>query len=288
MIQLKKQSWRECMKKIVVRIIFALLIFSVVTALAILLQQSIIYLLYSTILALFATEIKTFFQRIPTYKNVRLSYSYVFKIEFSGQYLLVKDEQGRNNFHPVGGVYKFNPDNIEDFEVEYDRVFDVTPDTKDDLRIIIKHNDLKKFETWFQKNEDREIMENLSREFKEELIDRGILPKEVFSSVKYKYNGSHTQKSYNNALRMKQIRHFDIVTIKLTNAQKEYLNSLLTQVSDQYVFATKDDICTGQKEANGKHYAIAEYTDLIVTGTNKKLVKEQHNPTDQIKCIITS
>ena len=176
--------------RLLYKIIFGILILVCVTAIAIIFQQPWFLVLYNTVLALFPSEIKKFFNKIPNAKRIRISCSYIFKIETSGHYLLVKDEQGRNNFHPVGGVYKYDPDSIdiaERFEGEYDGLFDDGSDTRYDLRITIDRKKFKKFKKWFCTEKQRENTNDLSREFKEELIDRNILPEDVFEHIKYKY-----------------------------------------------------------------------------------------------------
>ncbi len=263
------------------KIIGIISIIFVVTIITLISKEPWFLVLYNLILALFIDEIKRLFYKLPNIHQVRVSYSYIFRIEVSGNYLLVKDEQGRNNYHPVGGVYKYNPEELdigENFNGEYDGLFNATFDTKDDIRLIIDKKKLDDFNTWFASGKNRENIENLSREFKEELIDRNILSKEAFNTIKYKYIGSHTQKSYNENLHMKQIRHFDVFSIKLTNAQRKDLEQLMSKSSAQYLFATKDIINTGTAHFSGKNYNIAEYSNLILTSSSSDLKKEMVNP----------
>lgn len=259
------------------KIILTFTIFITVTLLAYYLNEPWALLFYNTILALFPTEIKNVFFRIPNAKHIRLSYSYIFRIEVSGNYLLVKDEQGRNNYHPVGGVYKYDPESIdlsERFEGIYDNLFNATKDTQNDLRIIIKRDKFKRFKTWFSTQKNRENIKDLSREFSEELINTGILAQDTFERIKYKYIGSYTQKSYNKELCMKQIRHFDVLNIKLTNAQKHYLNGLMQKTSEKYLFANKNNIQDGYIQFAGNRYDIAGYTNLILIGGTTNLSEE--------------
>ncbi len=260
-----------------IKILFAVIIIVFITIIAIVIKEPWLTIAYNIVIAFFPNEIKNFFKKIISSKQLRLSYSYIFKIELSGSYLLVKDEQGRNNFHPVGGVYKYNPDEIdlgERFDGEYDRVFDSTSDTKNDLRIVIKKKKLKDFNKWFYTGTNRENFDDLSREFTEELINRNILPEDIFQTVKYKYVGSYIEKSYNENLKMKQIRHFDILSIKLTNAQRTCLETINNSPSDKYVFANKDHIKRGFVDFGGKRYDIADFTKIIINATDVKLKEE--------------
>lgn len=254
------------------KVLLIIVIVVVVTMLSIFFNQSWVLVFYSTILSLFPEEIKNFFIQFSSNKsNIRVSYSYIFRIEINGWYLLVKDEQGRNNYHPVGGVYKYYPEQIgiaEKFDGTYDGLFNDTQDTQNDLRLIIKKNRLKQFKIWFSKETERENISNLSREFKEELIERKILPDDIFNNIKYKYLGSYTKKSYNETLKMDQIRHYDIIDLRLTNSQKSLLRNINKSPTSLYLFATKNNIESGFIESGGNRYDIADYSKLIIIGNN--------------------
>lgn len=258
------------------RIIFVVFIIIVVSLLSYFFSQPLLLLLYTTIISLFPSEIKDWFEKIDFKGSIRVSYSYLFRITVNNRYLLVKDEQGRNSYHPVGGVYKYNSlmiDMSEQFDGNYDGLFDDTEDTQDDLRLIIKKDKLKRFKKWFSSESDREIISNLSREFKEELIDRNILPKNPFSSIKYRYLGSVSHKSFNQSLKIKQIRHYDIINLKLTQSQKNVIRSLPDSPNENYLFATPGNIEAGYIEYGGRRYDIAEYTKMILIG-NRNYSKE--------------
>lgn len=259
------------------KLFFILSIIIIVSLLSYFFKQAWILLFYSTIISLFPSEIKKLFSTIVCAKYIRVSYSYIFRIQINGYYLLVKDEQGRNNYHPVGGVYKFRSEQIDisdRFEGSYDGLFNDTEDTQDDLRLIIKKNKLKEFKNWFSKGVQRENLFNLSREFKEELIVRNILPMDVFNCIKYKYVGSYETKSYNEVLKMDQLRHYDIIDLKLTSSQKKYLKKINKNPTDLYLFANKNNIENGCIETAGNRYEIANYTKLVLIGTPYKLSKE--------------
>lgn len=259
------------------KIIATIFIVLISTAIAFFFKQPWFLALYNLVLALFPTEIKGIFSRITNNKQIRVSYSYIFRIELQGNYLLVKDEQGRNNYHPVGGVYKYYPEEIDIgdlFNGEYDGLFNATQDTEDDLRLKIKRSKLKNFNRWFSTEKNRENSDDLSREFKEELLDRKILDENIFDEIKYKYVGSFTKKSYNKELNLNQIRHYDIFSIKLSNAQRTFLQNLMKSNSENYLFATQENINNGFIHFAGKRYEIAEYTKLILNIKANELTEE--------------
>lgn len=269
-----KKAWIIIKPKIVPIAI----IFIVVSLLSYFFNQAWLLLLYTSIISLFPNEIKDFFRNISLKSSFRVSYSYVFRITINNYYLLVKDEQGRNNYHPVGGVYKYHSDQIdisEKFDGSYDGLFDDTFDTQDDLRLTIKKGKLKEFKEWFSQGTERENISDLSREFTEELIDRKILSQDSFGSIKYKYLGSYSKKSFNTSLKINQLRHYDIINIKLTPSQKDSLRNLMSNNSQnkQYIFATKENIESGYIEHSGKRYEIAEYTKIILIGNHNYSVE---------------
>lgn len=227
------------------------------------------------------SEIKNFFGRIWNKlfsgKLVRVSFAYLFRVQYNGLYLLVKDEQGRNTYHPVGGVYKYYPEKIdiaEEFGGEYDGLHGMTQDTENDLRLKIDKAKLTHFIEWFKKGESRENWENLSREFFEELIERGVLSENDFKTISYTYIGSHMTKSRNKELRMPQVHHFDIFDIHLTNPQKGQLKQLRKKQSLEYLFASDDDIEKGYVFFAGNRYRIAEPSEYILVKNGSKLEKE--------------
>ena len=258
------------------KIIVAIIIIIMVTAVSLISKQNWVSIFYATILGLFAAEIKNLFKH-RTNKRVRLSYSYLFCIESNGRYLLVKDAQGRNQYQPVGGVYKYDSQKVDLSALcdgVYDNVFNINDYLIDDLRITISAKRFKAFKAWFKSAENRENITDLSREFKEELLTSGILAKNLFKKIHYNYLGSHTEISYNKTINMKQIRHFDIVSLKPDKQQQKHLARMISKQSDKFIFVTKDDIEKGCTEYLGIRYTIAKHSKLIIVGGPISLEKE--------------
>lgn len=259
------------------KIIFAIIITIVTLLVAFFTKQSWIILFLSTILALFPDEIKNRFKGNGKTKQIRISYSYLFRIFIGTNYLLVKDEQDRNLYHPVGGVYKYYPDQIDvvdRFSAEFDTVHSMTEDTKNDLRLILPKKSLKNFNAWFKTNSSRENILDLSREFKEELIDTNIISKKDFPEIKYKYLGSYLEKSFNSSINMHQIRHFDLIDIKLTESQQQKLKDIMSSDNKKYIFANKTQIEQGILTHHGMNYKIADNSKLILINSDITLKKE--------------
>ena len=263
-------------RKFIRKIMVTIIIIIIVTAIALISKQNWVSIFYTTILGLFPSEIKNLFKHC-TNKRVRLSYSYLFCIESNGRYLLVMDAQGRNQYQPVGGVYKYDSQKVDLSALcdgVYDNVFNINDNLIDDLRITISAKRFKAFEAWFKSAENRENITNLSREFNEELLTSGILAKNLFKNIHYNYLGSHTEISYNETLNMKQIRHFDIVSLKPDKQQQKHLARMISKRSDKFIFVTKDDIEKGFAEYLGIRYTIAKHSRLIIVGGSISLKKE--------------
>lgn len=244
--------------------------------------------LYAFLLAIFPQEIKNALKKvldvlIPS-KQLRVSFAYLFRIQDSNLYLLVKDEQGRNSYHPVGGVYKYDPRkiNIADrFAGIYDGLFDLNADTEQDLRLKISRKKFKDFMEWFKTESGRENSSNLSREFVEELIDKQILPDKCFRCLSYKYIGSVMRRSKNERLKMPQVHHFDIFELQLTTEQVRQIDDLRSRpnnASNGYVFATEEDIERGTITFAGNVYEIADTSQYILVSHADSLNEEFHLP----------
>lgn len=155
-------------------------------------------------------------------KDIRLSFSYLYRIEVNGKYLLVKGNRLKNQFQPIGGVYKYYQEAKPFLEG-----INFIPDTKmnnhdetDDLRISIKGKYLLSFMNWFLSMKDREY--DPYREFREELIDTGLLPESEFKTLVYRkvfvHNKGITFSKFNNC---NEFVYSDIFDLELTKEQKE-------------------------------------------------------------------
>lgn len=207
-----------------------------------------------------------------TYKDarrIRFSCAYLFRIKINDEYFLVKDEQGRGLFQPVGGVYKYTDDRfLTELQADQCLRFGSTIDLDSDLRIIVPRGKVKQFECWYRKEQGRETLDNLYREFQEEVLDRiGLIDDSVFKTISYCYIGEHIEASRwedNNV----QLHIADIVELRLTPQQKKEFAKLREHESNIYRFATEQEIYN-QGRALGKQVA------SIAPHTIKMLEKEE-------------
>lgn len=274
-------------RKIVLTVIIGVAVFGLWHQL----KSDWILALYAIILALYPNEIKEFIEmltrRFEGRERIRVSYAYLFRIHVENLYLLVKDEQGRDTYHPVGGVYKYDSNKIDiadKFDGEYDGLFSLNEDTERDLRLKISKKKLNDFNKWFLSSKERENANNLCREFKEELIQKNILPLDSFHRLKYQYIGSVTLPSKNRELRMNQVHHFDVFDIRFTSEQRRQIIELrnnLDVAQNNFVFASEDDIVDGKISFAGKTYRIADTSKYILVA-NAQTLEKQLNLPDEI------
>lgn len=193
----------------------------------------------------------------PFYSNpqIRLSIAYLFRIEYHGKYLLVRNNRDQNHaFQPVGGVYKYYP-NESRKEFEYigilpDDKIPIDDDSTSDLRINLKHRKkLPTFLRWFFKMEDREV--DPWREFYEELVSSGILQSHTFPHIKYKKVGTHlTGIQYSEKFKINEFLLADIFEFLPNSLQEEQLQRLQGTGHPDIIWATRDEIQMGRQNGS--------------------------------------
>lgn len=187
-------------------------------------------------------------------KEIRLSFSYLFKIQIDGKYLLVKGNRLKRQYQPVGGVYKYYPEAKPALES-----FGYIPDTKmgntnetDDLRIIIKGKKILSFMEWFLSMKDREY--DPCREFREELLVSNMLPPEKFSTLEYRKIGVHNKGIlYSKYLKCDEFVYADIFELMLSEEQLELIRTSVEKHPDILCLASAEELkseCHGGIEKN--------------------------------------
>lgn len=179
---------------------------------------------------------------------IRISFAYIFRIKVDGRYLLVMNSRHTGKYQPVGGVYKMNDSEKRLLASKYgcmdDNMITIDDSSKNDYRLRVKNRYLRGFVKRFNKCQDREKLDNLYREFKEELIDTGILSFDNFKKIRYEYVGRY----YNG---VKYTQHFncyemllgDVVSLTTTEDQEEELRGLLRAGrNDKISFFTDEQI----------------------------------------------
>lgn len=189
--------------------------------------------------------IKTWFKSKICFKDkeIRLSFSYLFRMEIDGKYLLVRGHRMRDRYQPIGGVYKYYPE-AKPFLNRISYTSDTTmgnTDENDDLRIRIKGKYLMDFFQWFFSMENREC--DPKREFYEELIATKLLPEEDFRHIRYRkircHNIGVTWSRYNN---VHEVIYADIFEVTLNEKQKEDIRKAIKDNPEDLVLVTLEEI----------------------------------------------
>lgn len=214
-------------------------------------------------------------------KRIRFSCAYLFRICINGKYFLMKDEQGRNTFQPVGGVYKYTDDSfLEQTNAVQCMRFGTGSDLDCDLRVIVPRNKVSKFMRWYKKEKGRETPLNLYREFQEEVLDRiSSIDPAVFETIRYRYCGQHTEVSRMGENDL-QIRLADIVELIPTPQQTKVFMELMDRDSSIYCFATKEDIYEVGRTGGNQIQTISGHSYKILPEEEKNLKRTRRTGKD--------
>jgi hypothetical protein len=207
------------------------------------------------------------FNPFNRFKKLRLSFSYLLKIE-KENYLLVFNELN-NRYVPVGGVYKYDPEDtsklFEKCRVERDTKT-LVANGEYDLRIFLNDRfKLKNILNWFDKNENREL--DPWREFHEELIATGILSKENFHYINYTKLFEINTGIYKDKYRSNQasLKVFTIFKVNFyNNAHNQAFELLKTKNDNRFIWASAEDIRNGFCIVNGSEFIISPTAKLLL------------------------
>ena len=210
---------------------------------------------------------------------VRISFAYLYRIKIGNKYLLVKNERGTGKYQPVGGVYKLlGNEKIElknRYKVKDDNKISIDESSRDDYRLRIENKYLRKFMKRFNRRVNRERIDNLSREFKEELIDKNIVN---WNRISYRYCGRHiTELHWGEHFQCYELLLADIIELLPTPEQENDLRNLMGLPSESYRFATAEEIISLGIDTNSGDLreTIADHTTKIIQENEGKLIKNK-------------
>ena len=204
---------------------------------------------------------------------IRISFAYLYRIKIGNKYLLVKNERGTGKYQPVGGVYKLlGKEKMElrnRYQVKDDNKIPLDRSSRDDYRLRLENRYLRKFVKRFDRKAEREQIYNLSREFREELIEKGIIN---WSQITYRFCGRHMTELH---FQYYELLLADVVELVPTPEQEADLELLVKQQSDIYRFATADEITSlGVDTASGDlRENIADHTLKIIQENEGQLMR---------------
>ncbi|MGI6153846.1 MAG: hypothetical protein ACOYJB_08475 [Christensenellaceae bacterium] len=208
---------------------------------------------------------------------VRISFAYLYRIKVGNKYFLVKNERGTGKYQPVGGVYKLKGNEKIELKNRYHVMDDnkvlIDESSRDDYRLRIENKYLRKFVRRFNGKAERERVENLSREFKEELIKKGIVS---WSQIKYRFSGRHmTDLKFGDHFQIYEFLLADVVELLPTVEQEKDLQLLMAQHSDAYRFASGEEITSLgiNTETGALEESISDHTKKIIQENEGQLMK---------------
>lgn len=206
--------------------------------------------------------------------NIRFSISglYKIKIPYSNDYLLVFNRKIPNQLQPVGGVYKRKGDDSLFNQWGYksdviDNGLDVDMKSDKDLRFMVKGKFCTKVLEWFDEGKEREL--DPRREFEEELIETGILDREIFRSIDHKHIRRYSKNlRWSDHFQCFEILIYDVFEFLPDDKQKKALIQLATQGSNfkkGYAVVNGSDIerLTYREESQEKA-RIGQHTKLLI------------------------
>lgn len=176
---------------------------------------------------------------------VRISFAYLYRIKLGNQYLLIKNDRGTGKYQPVGGVYKFFDKERVELQKRYHIIDDdkipVDDSSRNDYRLKLQCKHLRSFIRRFNsKKSSRERIENLGREFSEEMIQSGLLS---WKRISYRYCGRDiTELHFSDFFQCYEILLADIVELIPDETQTNDLKDKCHEPNDSYRFATSDEI----------------------------------------------
>lgn len=216
--------------------------------------------------------------RISKDDYIRISFAYLFRIVIDGKYLLVKNARGTNNYQPVGGAYKaFDAEKTfltSKLDVVDDDKIRIDESSKNDYRMRVPAKKLKKFVRRFDRTKNRESINDLSREFYEELKKTSIISGD---NLTYRYCGRHfTGIEYSKYFKCYELLLADIVEFIPTKEQESELRELLKDAKNDYVlFADEEMIetCGTNAYEGDLSIKIADHTCKILQSSERNLLR---------------
>lgn len=209
---------------------------------------------------------------------IRISFAYLYRIKIGNKYLLIQNSRNTGKYQPVGGVYKMLGNEKQElknqFHVMDDDKIPIDKSSRDDYRLRIENRYLRKFDKRFNSDRgSRERIDNVGREFREELLETGILN---WRKISYRYCGRHmTDLRFEEHFQIYEILLADIVELIPTPEQEQDLKNLMLQESNKYRFATAEQItCLGMDVENGiLNETIGDHAKIILQETEGQLIK---------------
>jgi hypothetical protein len=208
-------------------------------------------------------------------QKLRLSFSYLLKIH-DENYLLIYNSL-RNQYQPVGGVFKYDQQKMSDRFATWSIERDTNTKVENglyDLRLFIYDRfKLRKFLSWFDMDEDRES--DPWREFHEELVSSGILDGNQFYYIDYSKKWICNTGIYKDQYRdgQESLKVFHVYEMNWSNKiHLEAIQILKTTNDERIIWVSADEIKQG--------FALRNDKKTVISKTSKLLLNKNEDPRD--------
>lgn len=211
-------------------------------------------------------------------ETIRISCAHLIRVQWGNRFLLVPNSRIAQQMQPPGGVVQTRSDGqafLRGIGARPDGAYAFDDKDKHDLRIRVPGKNLMRFLGWYVSGKGRESSP-ADREFREELVETGILPAEHFDKPKFTPNrrvirGPQHSKHFNcTELLVHEV--FDL--IDLTPQQEEHLKALQepkhcgSQIGPTAKFGwyTAEEISAGGHfpGAGNQHWKIGEHAGWML------------------------
>ena len=178
-------------------------------------------------------------------EDIYVSLSYLLRIKLRGEnkYLMVRGNKLKGQYQPIGGVYKKYDSLGEKWHRWGAREEKNDPENSDDLRFRVKRKFIPEIRKWFYQRKNREV--DVWREFCEEAVQSGILPKVEFNHIKPEFLYTVEESLiFRKGKDVNQFLIYDIFQVNLTDEQEKSLRALYVQgaVVHDYAFVDESDL----------------------------------------------
>lgn len=192
---------------------------------------------------------------------IRVSFSYLFRIKLGGRYLLVRGRRFKQQFQPVGGVYKLSGsvrDKMLAWRVQGDDFIPLDDVSQNDIRLRVPSRHLLAFVRWFESGKDRET--SPWREFYEELVATGILSHADFPYIHHNFVRREIRPlRYSDYAQSRELLIADIYDLLPTPAQVDALRETVNDTSDLVCWVSSNEIMRlGATPGFGQRMQISE------------------------------
>lgn len=198
-------------------------------------------------------------------KDVYVSLSYLLRIKLKGtnQFFVVKGSKIQHQYQPVGGVYKRYASSELYFQ-EWQARPRKDEQNPYDLRFFVKAQHIPKIIDWFFSRRNRET--GVWREFNEELLRTGILPREIFEHIDAEFLYSCPEYLIlRNPFKERQVLIYDVFQVHLTQEQESFLKEMAKNhpVTGPYAFVDEEHLDLGCFSRDSIEYNLGGHTKYL-------------------------